>query len=305
MFRLKFSLFFSFHQIIIRGFQVLSRLQIESLHGEDGWIAVDTLLLSSISALLGILCLACFLIDTKSTHEWTIYNVRDIIAGQRLVRDIASCSMAMAHFTAIEFFGWHPGILLWHFSAIVTILYTSFVACMIGKLSGSANLVKTARAWPVVGFGLRYGLLTSCCGLGPSVGSVIALRLLKEMAKLPDYATSEDSECFISNFNVSHLAFGAIAGLAYYFSVAIKEFSLAPLMQLLVASIVLVYLNALVFILHKIGHKLGEENVVNGSRSFNLSSLDADAFLRALHPTPLGTSVFGICSFLLLCITIA
>ena len=133
--------------------------------------------------MLGILCVACFFIDNKGPLEWTVYNVRNNIPGQPILRDLACICMAMHHFGTIEFLGAHPGLMLWHSAAVVTILHSSFVSFVVEKLApvsstAARTTARTGRTWSVVVFGLRYGLVAAVGGFAPSINAVVTLRIL-------------------------------------------------------------------------------------------------------------------------------
>lgn len=275
-------------------------------------IYLDMLLLSLLTGLLGILCIACFFIDTKSSDAWTVYNIRDVIRGSPLLRDVAACCMAMAHFSAIEFFGPNPGILLWGSSFVATILGSSFVATMIEKNSNATDVATNARAWPVVLFGLRYGFLSWCCELGPSLVAVIAFRLGKAVSKLPSmrnapsWITSEESECFVAQLSVGTLTFGLIAIAAFYTSVAVNDSILEIFCNQIIAIFTLGFLNLSIDSLQKLGKKLAAMTFAARTSSHTITSrLDAGHVLPSQRPSPIGVSVFGICSFLMICIVLA
>jgi len=295
--------------VSFQGFKLLSRLQIETLSGDDVWFLVDTLLLSLIVSMLGILCMACFFIDTKSPRDWTIYNIRNLVPGQPILRDLAAICMAMTHFSAIEFLGPHPGIMIWHLIGILTIFFTSFVSRIIEKNEPSSSNVGTlriARAFSVVIFGLRYGLLAAMCGFAPSVNAVVTLRLLKQTAMVSSKVTVEDSECFIPQFGVGFLI--AISGLSTALEYATDLNAVSwwnVLLDWAFSTAVLAYANAFVFLLDKAGRKLGETNFDMGRRMFMQAHRSSGALLPNTQPTPIGCLVFGLCSFLLLCIAAA
>jgi len=297
-------------RISLQGFQTLSRLRLDSFTGDDVYFYLDSMLLSVITGILGVICLSCFFIDSKNSSSWTTYNIRDAISGQTL-RDLVAFSMAMTLFTAIEFFGWHPGILLWHFTSITTILFASFVATMLEKNSNATGLLSSARAWPVVVFGLRYGLLSWCCGLGPSIVAIIACRLGKAASvgsfvrDVPSWVTLEESECFIRQFSVGTLTFGLVAIVSVYTSVAINDSALGILGNLLIAVLVLGYANLFIHGLQLIGKKLAEMSFARRAVQQSTNRIDSGRMLTSELPCPIGISVFAGCSFLLLCISMA
>ena len=246
------------------GFKLISSIQIEALSGDDVWFVADALLLSLIISMLGILCIACFFIDTKSPMSWTIYNIKNLTPAQPLLRDLAAICMAMIHFSAIEFIGLHPGILLWHFTAIVTVLYTAFVSRIIEKntepsSTSDGGIVGTARAWPIVIFGLRYGLLTGICGLAPTVNAMVLLCLFKQINLVPSKVTAEDSECFLTQTGSIPLLVSLPLVMACVYGLDIdinKEGAVwIAILDLAFALAVMVYVNAFVFLLDKAGCK--------------------------------------------------
>jgi len=297
--------------VSFRGFKLLSSIQIETLSGDDVWFLADALLLSLIISMLGILCIACFFIDTKSPMSWTIYNIKHLTPAQPLLRDLAAICMAMIHFSAIEFIGLHPGILLWHFTAIVTVLYTAFVCRIIEKntepsSTSDGGIVGSARAWPIVIFGLRYGLLTGICGLAPTVNAMVLLRLFKQMDLVSSKVTAEDSECFLKQTGSIPLLVSSSLVTAYVYGADTdldKEGAVwIAVLDWAFASAVLAYVNAFVFLLDKAGRKLGETNFNVGNRAFIQAHQASGATVPNIKPTTIGCSVFGVCSFLLLCV---
>jgi len=264
--------------------------------------------------ILGIICNALFYIDTKSSMDWTVFNIKNLIVGP-LLRDMAAVCMCMAHFCAVELRGW-KGIWLLHITTVVTVLYTSFLSCTVDKI----NPLKASRAWPVIIFGLRYGFLTSVCGFTSSLNAIVTLRLLKQAnVRVFRRLTSEASECFISQIRVEML--GAIALLTNAITFGSgdlldesqgEEHSTndegGRPFQILVdhffALAVLLYVNGLVFVTYRIGRKLGEKNLEIGTSIFMQARASGGAVLPHTRPTPIGLAVFWFCLFLLVCIAV-
>jgi len=291
---------------------MLVNIRVETLTETDAWYFADTFLLSMMVMILGIICNALFYIDTKSSMDWTVFNIKNLIVGP-LLRDMAAICMVMAHFCAVELRGL-KGLWLLHITTVVTILYTSFLSCTVDK----TNPLKTARAWPVIIFGLRYGFLTSVCGFAPSLNAIVTLRLLKQAnVRVFRRLTSEASECFISQIRVEML--GAIALLANALDYGSRDQIDGSLgeehstkdegdhpFQIFIdhffASAVLLYVNGLVFVTYRIGRKLGERNLEMGTSIFMQARASGGAVLPHTRPTPIGLAVFWFCLFLLVCI---
>lgn len=290
-------------QVAFRGMRLLSGAQIRSLSGDGMWFLADAIILSCIVSMLGIFCVSCFLIDSRGPFDWTIYNVRNNIPGQPMLRDLAGVCMAQLHFGAIVFFGLHPGIMLWHFAAILTVFHSSFVSCVVEKLappSSAAQTLKAARAWPVVVFGLRYGLLAAMCDFAPSVNAVVTLRLLRKMDVASPKVTVEETECFLPHFGAGLLV--VVAGLATASGYASELDTVswrAILLDWAFSLATLVYANALVLLLDAAGDIFGDFHM--GNRILAQSQQQApDAGLPFIKPTMIGCSVCGVCSFLML-----
>jgi hypothetical protein len=275
------------------------------------WFIVDALLLSIIVSMLGILCVACFFIDNKGPMEWTVYNVRNNIPGQLMLRDLACICMAMLHFSAIEFLGLHPGLMLWHSAAFVTIFHSSFVSFIVEKLAppsstAARTTMRTGRAWPVVVFGLRYGLLAAMGGFAPSINAVVALRLLGRVGAVSPVVTGEDSECFVTHFGTGLLI--TLSGFATAFEY-VDQVSEAGLWRTILrdwafALATLAYANALVYVLEVAGNVLGEKNFHMGNRLSAQSQQHAQGGgLLFIKPCAIGCSVCAACSFLMIIIT--
>ncbi len=278
----------------------------EKLSGDNLWLFVDTLLLSLISATLGVMCLSCFFIDSKSTHEWATYNIRNIILGP-ILRDIASVCMTMTYYCTITF-SLHSGFILWQFTTIVTVLYTSFVSFIMAKSNNSpstARAMRASRAWPVVIFGLRYGFLIATCGFSRSTNAVVTMRLLKNATALSPKATLDDSECFIHQ--ISTVLLIAISGFVTAFDAADLDAISWPKIVLdwMFATAALAYANGIVFLLDEAGCALGGVNFNVGSRLFMQARQSSGAVLPSIKPTSVGCFVCGVCSFLLLFIAAA
>ena len=307
------SLTLIFH-VSLQGFKILSRIHHETSEA-DAEIMLDMLFLSLSTGILGILCIVAFYLDKKvSSMDWTIYNIGNVIVGQPISRDLAAVCMATAHFGAIHFYGIYPGVMLWHFIAIVTVFYTSFVCRIIEKNETSTSnviILKSARAWPVVIFGLRYGLLVAMFDSYASLYAVMIMRLLKEMNMLSSEATEgivrvislgEESECFISQFGASRMI--SIVGLATAIDIAM-DFGVMKCywLDLVFAIMVLVYTNASIYLLEKAGRKFGETNFDMGNKMF-MQANRSGAVLPNVRPTSIGCLVVGLCSFLLACIAV-
>ncbi|KAL9184215.1 hypothetical protein ACHAXT_002301 [Thalassiosira profunda] len=61
--------------ISFQGFKLLSSIrQLSSLSENEMWNVADSLILSLLVALVGVLCITCFLLDSKGHMDWTIFN---------------------------------------------------------------------------------------------------------------------------------------------------------------------------------------------------------------------------------------
>jgi hypothetical protein len=274
------------------------------------WSIVDALLLSVIVLILGVICLSSFFIDDRGPLDWTMYNVRDNIPGQPMMRDLAGVCMAMLHSSAMEFLGVHPGIMMWHFAAILTIFLPSFMCRIVEKLAPTSTAAarttpRTGRAWPVAVFGLRYGLLAATRGFAPSVNAVVAMRLLRRAGWASPKAAEEDSECLVTHFGPVPLV--VVAGFATSFGYAAAGVDAVPWRAVLLdwafASATLAYANALVYLLDEAGGILGERNFQMGDRIIAQSQQQQEhsgGGLPFIRPSAIGCAVFGVCSFLML-----
>jgi hypothetical protein len=310
--------------------------QIKTLWSKDEiWLLVDTTLMSFVCTMAVILCVSCFLLDNGGSMNWTLYNVRGRIHSQQqqqqqypIMRDLAAIGMFLLHFSAIDFLGsiqHHvidvdyqnlnystrqqggiSGIVLWHIIAVVTIVYSSFVVCIIDKLAPLSptptnvqQTLRLARAWQVVIFGLRYSFLISLCGLAPSINAFVTQRLLQQMniMVMPLIVNTEETECFLPRFGVGSFIFIAGFVTAFEYSVELGPVSWsAILFDYAIAVATLVYVNALVYLLDRAGSILGEKNFQMGNRV--LAQVGAgQSFIK---PSVVGCLVCGICSFLML-----
>jgi len=308
------SLALVFH-VSLQGFKMIYNVQFETISGDDLVFLIDGVLLSLITLMLGILCIVCFFIDAKSPAEWAIYNIKNFIPAQPILRDLAAVCMAMIHFSAIEFLSMHPGLLLWHCVAVPTILYTSFVSRIIEKNADSeiseAGIVTLARAWPVVIFGLRYGLLAGICGFAATVNAVALLRLCKQadsafgLGLVSSTVTREDSECFLTLFGGSAwIAVSSLVTAYVYHQFPHEEASLLQqgFADLVCALVGLAYVNTLVYMLDRVGRRLGENNFVVGNNGFMQAHRASGAVVPNIKPTTIGCAVLGVCVFPLLCV---
>jgi len=301
-------------RVFLRGFQLISGLRIETLSENEAYFVADAVLLSNIVVMLGILCVACFFIDGKGSTGWTIYNIRNFIPGQPILRDLAAVCVAMIHFSAIEFMGVHPGILLWQFVALVTVGYTAFVSRILEKNTNEVTdggMLRSARAWPVVVFGLRYGFLTAVCGFAPTVNAVAMVRLYKQTRGLSPNVTAEDTECFLTQLSsisltvVSSLVTAFVYGTTMVGDIdggVVVSWWDAVIYQVLTLA-ALACVNGSIFLLEKVGRKLGETNFHVGNEAFmQAHRASGAAVVPNVKPTAIGCAVFGVCSFFLLCI---
>lgn len=254
-----------------------------------------------------------FFLDAKSSIDWTIYSIPSIgISGQPIVRDLAAICMAAAYITAYEYLGLFPGHLLWQWSSMVTLFYTSFISRIIDEMQqpGSSNtqMMRNAKAWPVVVFGLRYGALVSICGLAPTINAVTTLRFLKQINWISPKVTVEDSECFITEFRAEYLlVVASLFTLAHYTDPHLDRQHIIPvvvvdiLIDWIFAIIILMYTNLLVYNASKLGTYAGEINFRNGLRIF-ANARAGGAVVPNTKPTGIGCAVLGLCTLLLLLI---
>jgi hypothetical protein len=297
-------------QVAFQGVQLLPQLLhtlTEKEQHEGGtsfYDILDFVLVSIITGLLGILCTACFFIDSKSPSEWTLFSVGGIITGQPLLRDVAACCVATAVFSTMEFYGFLRGTLMWSFTVVVSIFFSSFVATTMEKLSGAKNVLKNARAWPVVVFGLRYGCLAYSSDFLSCVTAVVLWRILGSFSNLPSLFIVDDSECFISHWNGSFLGIGAVALAAINASLMANEpTSFGPLIGFARAHFAYGCICLQINVWHGIGCKLAVANYERKNSIMRDES--SSSSLPTQRPTPIGSSVVGLCSFLMLVVAFA
>eukprot|EP00970_Alexandrium_tamarense_P003488 scaffold542_cov202-Alexandrium_tamarense.AAC.39 len=286
--------------------QLLHTLTEKEQHegGTSFYDILDFVLVSIITGLLGILCTACFFIDNKSPSEWTLFSVGGIITGQPLLRDVAACCVATAVFSTMEFYGFLRGTLMWSFTVVVSIFFSSFVATTMEKLSGAKNVLKNARAWPVVVFGLRYGCLAYSSDFLSCVTAVVLWRILGSFSNLPSLFVVDDSECFISHWNGSFLGIGAVALAAINAALMANEpTSFGPLIGFARAHFAYGCICLQINVWHGIGCKLAVANYERKNSIMRDES--SSSSLPTQRPTPIGSSVVGLCSFLMLVVAFA
>jgi len=280
--------------VSIQGVCLLQHPEAYAFGTETFWHIADTVLMSTMMLILGILYISCFYIDMKSPYEWSLFSVKNLCTAQPLIRDVAAVCITMIYFLAFEHFEFIRGVIMWHALAFSTLLYTSFVMRMTDKVSGSAS--PQPRTWSVIVFGLRYGLITSYCDFqveSPAAcffGVVICMRLLKLMMKLPDFIFSESSECFFKLGNPVILVGGAAVWLRYLVQ---SDTWHGELLDWFVGMLLLAYANFIVYAYSMAGDKLAEtsySNAVYINRAHPAASQ---------YPNPIGCIVFGISNFLL------
>jgi len=295
-------------RISLQGFRILCEASADAISGKDDWVLVDTLLLAFIVLLLGILLGICFFLD-NDTH-WTVYNIPGGISPQPVLRNLAALCLAMIHFSAIEFFGAHPGVLLWHCVAVPTLLHTSFASRVIEMNTATdsspvseAGTLAASRAWPVVVFGLRYGFVAGACGVVPTLNAAALLRIFQQANLVVKHA-----ECFLTLDTCNPTKLLAIssllAALQYDQELGANVAFRHLLLDGACASLVLVYVNALVSLLVTVGCKMGATNFQTGNQAFMEAHQASGALIPNVQPTQVGCVVFGACSFLLLCVAL-
>lgn len=303
-------------QGVMKGVRILLAMPLESISEDEVWSMVDGVLFSLVLFLLGILCVACFSIDSAPPTSWTIYNVRDSLASHPIIRDVAACGLALVHLLLIEFVGLHPGILLWHFSCIVTVLLPSFVARVMEGASGadgSSSEIRP-RAKAVVVFGLRYGFLVGCFGIQRAASAVVLVRLFTQMYgeeygtvdnRWHEYVSSEETECFLSQLK-PYVLFHCVSLMVAVRILKVNHCTYGDIFPpdtmygLLYAILGLLYVNALVFTLQKVGSVLGGKVLKSVPPNQGVSSSEIK-----LCPDLTGSTVLACCSFLLLSVFIS
>eukprot|EP00804_Cyclotella_cryptica_P015592 CCRYP_003593-RA/>CCRYP_003593-RA protein AED:0.06 eAED:0.06 QI:0/-1/0/1/-1/1/1/0/711 len=301
-------------RVAVVGMQFVPRLVYALLEGSDGtgadfWSVLDTVVLSLAITIMGILSLVCFYTDAKSPFEWTSYSIGNVVAGRPLMRDVSACCMAVTIFSWMEFFGSIRGFMLWHITSLMSLVYSSFVACMIEKVSEATNVLRSARALSVVVFGLRYGCLMYMCDLIPCIGAILAFRLAPVTAtnKFPGIFGDKDTECFFSQVRSSHAMIGAVAYLAIIVAFMSNEYTLHPIFQIIKSVCLLVIINLQVHVAKEVGSKLAVLNcrsAVEVNSTDTIGGLDSSgAVLPTQRPSQVGATVTG--TFALACALIA
>ena len=137
---------------------------------------------------------------------------------------------------------------------------------------------------------------------------MVVLCLFKEIDLVSSKVTAEDSECFLTQTGSIPLLVSLLLVTAYVYDAGIdidEEGAVwIVVLDWAFASAVLVNVNAFVFLLDKAGCKLGETNFNVGNRALIQTHQASGATVPNIKPTMIGCSVFGICSFLLLCVAL-
>ena len=282
-------------QVSIQGFCLLLHPEAYNFGTETFWHIADTVLLSMMTLILGILFISCFYIDMKSPYEWSLFSVKNVCVSQPLIRDVAAVCITMIYFIAFEHFEFIRGVIMWHAMAVSTLLYTSFVMRITDKVSGSAS--PQPRTWSVIVFGLRYGFIASYCDFQAEspfacfFGVVVSMRLLKLAMKLPDFVFCQTSECFFNISNPAILVGGASVWLRYLMQSDVWR---DELFDWFVGMLLLAYANFIVFAYSMAGDKLAEIAFSNANQ------MNRSNPALSLFPNPIGCIVFGVSNFLLL-----
>ena len=260
---------------------------------EEYWSILDEVLMGSMILSLGIIYLSCFYLDVKSPYEWSMFSIKSAIVSHPLIRDVAAVSVTMIYFIAFDHFEFTKGMVMWHCMAFSTVFYSSFVYGMTEKIAGSP--CPCPRALSVIAFGLRYGLLTSYCNFrveSPVTCTIVVsiwLRMIGKLLKVPDFITSESTECFLKLPGPAFLEFcmtvwtGILAQDPYWRD---------ELSDWFYGMLLLLYANFTIYLYSKAGEGLAkvtyddaiEKNRIQGTAHF---------------PNATGCCVFIVCNFLL------
>lgn len=260
---------------------------------DEMWGLVEMMMLSLAVTVMGILAVACLYADSGNPLSWGRYDIASSILGdQPWIRDIAACSVAMIVFTFMELYGSIRGGMIWIFVASLSLVTTSFVEGMTGKLLERAPRVVLlqSRNTAIVEFGLRYGFAIYTCGFLPAVGGMLILRMLPLTVKRKIHMIldSPGTDCFLTNISSSHAVVAMIAYLAAAASMY-QEQIMQPIMQVLTAICVLVIINLyLLYLIVKVGAKLVETNCNNEGAVNNATLLASGAPITLQKPSPVG-----------------
>lgn len=114
----------------------------------------------------------CMIADEGNTSshapgtQWTETPVPETNVTYPLVRDAVAFSFFVACYGYVEYITHYPGVLLLIITLAVTVSFTSYVAQILEKVSGTEDdSLRKCRMWSTMVFALRYSYtLWSCQG---------------------------------------------------------------------------------------------------------------------------------------------
>ena len=149
-----------------------------------------------------------------------------------------------------------------------------------------------------------------------SISAVLTMRFLKKVLKRWPFNIDidvNDAECGFAKFDTAYLIVSASLLTAFEYAnlsnTGSVEWWIQGLISVLVdwvfAVTILAYVDSLFSSLVEAGMKLAEMNFHMGTRMFmEAHRASGGAVVPNIKPVPVGSAVFGVCSFLLLCIAI-
>lgn len=285
-------------KVAVMGVHHVPRLVHVMLEGGDDtidemWDRFELMMLSLAVTVVGALVVACFYADYGNPLAWSQYDFASSVMGDEpWIRDIAACCVVMIVFTFMELYGTIRGGMLWIFVTNLSLVPFSFMEGMMEKLleQEPRTYLLESRNTVIVQFGLRYGFAIYTCGLLPTVGGMLILRMFprKVKSKIHMIFDAPGTDCILVNISSSHAVVAMIAYLAASASMY-HEKILQPVIQLLAAICLLVIINLYLYLLrNQVGTKLAKANCNSAHEVNNTTLLGSGAPIALQRPSPVG-----------------
>ena len=162
------------------------------------WEEFASIIVASVYTLSALFCA---MYDGPLETRWTRYAVPGTNKSYPFMRDCTAFFVFLGYYSFVEYMGFWPGIALLLCTLSFTVSFSSCVAAILEKVSGSqADTLKICKMWPIIVFGLRYSFLHQVCLFSQALKGVIFLRLARHASvkHLNANFTLEETECVFS-----------------------------------------------------------------------------------------------------------
>mmetsp|Transcript_4765 Transcript_4765/g.8099 ORF Transcript_4765/g.8099 Transcript_4765/m.8099 type:complete len:579 (+) Transcript_4765:200-1936(+) len=223
-----------------------------------------------------LIALLCMMYDgTGDGTRWARMRMPGTNKSYPFMRDFSAVFIFFACKVFVSFMDLWPGIALLLCTLSFTVSFSSCVAAILEKVSGSqADTLKICKMWPIIVFALRYSFLHQVCLFSQALKGVIFLRLARHASvkHLNANFTLEETECFFSAIPPSIYVAIGVAMTAMDIKNGVVKDWMTAVNAWLVGPCFVACFNLLTYVFYWFGQASGDSIYEEGKRNERIQS---------------------------------